>query len=109
MSKAMDALNLMYEFVSVKRPESLGAMNAYGYLRDYITTTEAKGKVLAITAGNLMIERDESAARIKELEEALRAFDMWWRLPSELRTPIAAEGALRLALAALDGARKVGE
>jgi hypothetical protein len=72
MSKAMDALERMIDTIggctctACKQNVEDGAL-----LRDYITTTEAKGEALAITAGNLMIEREESAARIKELEEAI--------------------------------------
>ena len=86
MSKALDALERLISLAaygsacveaSCKEPECVEAKTALATLRGYITTTEAKGEALAITAGNLMIERDESAARIKELEEALQ--ESWVR------------------------------
>ena len=73
MSKAMDALKALEDRIIPFRLIEKGSpgADAISTLRDYITTTEAKGEALAITAGNLMMERADSVARIKELEEAL--------------------------------------
>ena len=138
MSKAMDALDLIRDFMASTPPPSgrpaIDLINAAALLRDYITTTEAreaewsnaladeqlahetdltqsaarikeleaKGEELAVTAGNLMMERDALKKLLKDVLEHINPqghATLWQQIEAAIYGPYKA---------ALDGARKVG-
>jgi len=134
MSKAMDALDSLRHRINHKCAAALclderceaescvAAWRDFATLRDYIATTEARETAwaIALAGEQLAHETDltQSAARIKELEEALRiaqeAMRRWYSMADNEGLTSQADEATSKAemaqvVAALSGARKVNQ